>query len=157
MKAKDEKYSLEAIRISKENVEKGGGPFGAVVVKNGEMIGRGGNRVTETNDPTSHAEINAIREASGKLNSFDLSGCTIYCSCEPCPMCLSAIYWAKIGKIVYSNTREDAMKAGFRDTYIYDELCKPVTNRKIGSQQLLHSEAKEILLLWMEKEDKEPY
>ena len=151
MSTGDEKYILEAIRISKENVEKGGGPFGALVVKDGEIISSAGNRVTETNDPTSHAEINAIREASGKLKSFDLSGCTIYCSCEPCSMCLSAIYWAGIDKIVFSNTREDAMKAGFRDAYIYEELCKQPTHRKISSKQLSNTEAKEIFLLWMEK------
>ena len=153
----DEKFLLRAIRISEHNVEKGEGPFGAVLVKEGVVISGAGNRVISSNDPTAHAEINVIREAAEKLKTFDLSGCTIYCSCEPCPMCLSAIYWARITRIVYANTRVDAEKAGFDDLLIYQQLMKPEQDRLISTIQILQEEGKRALQMWIEKEDKTGY
>lgn len=150
----DEKFLREAIRLSEENVKSGGGPFGAVITRDGKIISRAGNKVLSTNDPTAHAEVNAIREASEKLSTFDLSGCTIYCSCEPCPMCLSAIYWARIERIVYSNQRQDAKEAGFDDLLIYEELVKPNSERLIQAHQLLQEEGKKAFRMWIENEDK---
>ena len=148
---------LEAIRLSLENVKKGGGPFGAVIVKKGKIISRGFNMVTAGNDPTAHAEIVAIRKASKKLKSFDLKGCEIYTSCEPCPMCLSAIYWANIEKIYFANTRGDAKKINFRDDHIYNELAKPLKKRKIPINQMLRKEALKAFELWEFIADKIPY
>ncbi|MFC2086090.1 nucleoside deaminase [Bacteroidota bacterium] len=147
----------EAIRLSIENIKKGGGPFGSVIVKDGEIIATGTNHVTRQNDPTAHAEILAIREAAKKLNTFDLSGCTIYSSCEPCPMCLGAIYWAHIDKIYFGNTKYDARKIGFDDSFIYEEIEKPFHARKIETIQLLDKEAFSAFKLWNEKEDKIQY
>jgi tRNA(Arg) A34 adenosine deaminase TadA len=117
-----EKYMQRAIDLSRESVKSGGGPFGAVIVKNGNIIAEGSNGVTQNNDPTAHAEINAIRKAAQALQNFDLSGCEIYSSCEPCPMCLGAIYWARLDKLYFANTKEDAAKINFDDQFIYEEI-----------------------------------
>jgi tRNA(Arg) A34 adenosine deaminase TadA len=150
-------YMHEAINQSLLSVENGGGPFGAVIVKNGKIIAKAANSVTQTNDPTAHAEVNAIRLASEQLNSFDLSGCKIYTSCEPCPMCLGAIYWAKIDEIYYGNTKEDAKDIGFDDSFIYDELELPLEKRKVKAIQLEHEEAQKAFKNWELKEDKTEY
>jgi tRNA(Arg) A34 adenosine deaminase TadA len=136
-----EKYMQEAIRLSKESIQAGGGPFGAVIVKDGHIIGRGQNAVVNSFDPTAHAEIVAIRQACLSIHSHDLTGAIIYTSCEPCPMCLAAIWWSRIQKIYYGNTREDATNIGFDDAIIYEELAKPLVERKLVIQQLLHAEA----------------
>ena len=134
------KFMKEAIALAKQNLKlKNGGPFGAVVVKDGKIIGRGVNSVTSQNDPTAHAEVNAIREACTIINSFQLDDCEIYSSCEPCPMCLGAIYWARPKKFYYAATREDAAKAGFDDSEIYREIQLPIQSRKIPSEQLMES------------------
>lgn len=138
-----------AIRLSEQNVNKNqGGPFGAVVVKDGKVIAKSANKVTATNDPTAHAEVAAIRLACKKLKTFDLSGAIVYTSCEPCPMCLGAIYWAKIAAIYYGNTRHDAATADFDDNLLYDELNKPLEKRKLPIQQLLRDEALQAFKLW---------
>ncbi|HCY00877.1 MAG TPA: tRNA-specific adenosine deaminase [Bacteroidales bacterium] len=147
----------EAIRLSVENIGNNGGPFGAVIVKDNAIIARGTNRVTSSIDPTAHAEIVAIREAATKLNNFDLSGCAIYTSCEPCPMCLSAIYWARIDRVFYGNTKDDAKKIGFDDSFIYDEIKLPIEKRTITTTQLLRDEAIEGFRKWEELEDKTEY
>lgn len=131
MKVNDELFMRKAIELSIQNVDNQGGPFGAVIVKDGKIVATGVNRVTSNNDPTAHAEVMAIREAAQKLNDFNLTGCTIYTSCEPCPMCLSAIYWARIDKIYYGNTKTDAKNIGFDDSFIYEEIEKPVNQRAI--------------------------
>jgi len=151
------KFMLRAIELSKQSVKNGGGPFGAVIVKDGEIIAEASNSVTQTNDPTAHAEVNAIRKASEKLNSFDLSGTTIYSSCEPCPMCLSAIYWARIDKLFFANTRNDAAKIGFDDEFLYNEINLPIDKRSIPTKQMLREEALFVFKLWEEKEDKIEY
>jgi len=151
------KYMLEAIRLSIENVDAGGGPFGAVIVKDGKIIAKAANSVTKLNDPTAHAEINAIRIAAKKLNTFDLSGCEIYTSCEPCPMCLGAIYWAHIDKVYYANTKEDARNINFDDAFIYEEILKPIDKRNKPFVQLLRNEAIKAFEKWEKKEDKIPY
>ncbi|TDO22011.1 nucleoside deaminase [Pedobacter duraquae] len=144
-----EKFMRIAIEFSEKNVtESIGGPFGAAVVKNGELIAASGNRVTSTNDPTAHAEVSAIRLACDKLQTFDLSGCVIYTSCEPCPMCLSAIYWARITHIYYANTKIDADKIGFSDKFIYEEIEKPMHERAIPIVQMLRDEAQQAFKLW---------
>lgn len=150
-------FMKEAIKLSLDNIKNNGGPFGAVIVKDGEIIARGTNRVTAINDPTAHAEIMAIREAAKKFNNFNLTGCTIYTSCEPCPMCLSAIYWARIDKIFFGNTKADARKIGFDDSFIYDEIKLPIEMRKIKTQQLLRDEAIEGFKKWDEFEGKIEY
>jgi guanine deaminase len=147
----------EAIRLSLENVKNGGGPFGAVIVRGGKIIAKGFNQVTQKNDPTCHAEVTAIREAAKKLNNFELSGCEIYSSCEPCPMCLGAIYWARIDKIYYANTKLDAKKIGFDDSFIYDEMETPIENRKIPTFRINHPHAIEAFDNWDKKEDKLEY
>ena len=154
---KDKEFLQQAIRISENNVEHGDGPFGAVLTKDDVIISSAGNRVISSNDPTAHAEINVIREAAEKLNTFDLNGCTIYCSCEPCPMCLSAIYWARLDRIVYANTRMDAREAGFDDLLIHQQLMKPEKSRMIPATQMLQEEGKRALQMWAEKEDKIDY
>ncbi|MEJ8842652.1 nucleoside deaminase [Lacibacter sp. H375] len=137
-----EDFMREAIRLSIENVESGkGGPFAAVIVKDGKIIASGVNEVTLSNDPTAHAEVVAIRKACSTLNSFQLEGCEIYCSCEPCPMCLGAIYWARAAKIYFANTKEDAAAVDFDDKFIYDEIDLSHTGRKLTTQQLLREEA----------------
>lgn len=153
-----EKFMREAIRLSVENVTTGkGGPFGAVVVKDGEIIAGGANEVTQSNDPTAHAEVVAIRRACEKLGSFQLDGCDIYCSCEPCPMCLGAIYWARPARIYYANTKEDAAAIDFDDDFIYQEIDLPVAQRKLPTAQLLRDEALEAFTLWQESMKKTTY
>ncbi len=144
-----EKFMRVAIQLSERNVNKAlGGPFGAVVVKDGKIIAKSGNKVTTTLDPTAHAEVSAIRLACKKLKTFDLSGSVIYTSCEPCPMCLSAIYWARIDKIYYANTKNDAHHIGFDDQFIYDEIALPIDRRKLKIQQILRDEAQAAFNLW---------
>jgi guanine deaminase len=138
-----------AIQLSEQNVSRSmGGPFGAVVVKEGKIIAKSANKVTTTNDPTAHAEVSAIRLACKKLKTFDLSGCVIYTSCEPCPMCLSAVYWARIERIYYANTKVDAANIGFDDQFIYEEIEKQMSERKLPIQQLLRDEALQAFKLW---------
>ncbi len=154
-KTKLMKYVLE---MAKKNVLEGkGGPFAAIVVKDGEIVGEGTNVVTSSNDPTAHAEIVAIRNASKRLSTFNLSDCEIYTSCEPCPMCLGAIYWARIKKIYYAGTREDAKTAGFDDSKFYEEVCKEPKLREVKMEQILKEEAEKPFKTWIEKEDKIPY
>lgn len=146
-----------AIKLSEENVANGGGPFGAVIVRNGEIIATGVNRVTANNDPTAHAEVSAIRSACEKLHTFDLSGCEIYSSCEPCPMCLGAIYWAHIDRIYYGNNKADAKEIGFDDSFIYDELALPLDKRNVPAENMLRDEAIRVFRQWSEKSDKVEY
>lgn len=146
-----------AVRRSIENIQQGGGPFAAVVVKDGVIISEEGNSVTVDNDPTAHAEVNAIRSACKKLKTFDLSGCDIYASCEPCPMCLSAIYWAHIDRIYYAATREDATSIGFDDQMIYDEIPLKQIERRIPGEQQGRDGALEAFRIWREKSDKTEY
>jgi len=153
----DKQLMQKAINLSIENIKRGGGPFGAVIAKEGKVISTGVNRVTQNNDPTAHAEIDAIRKAARKLGTFDLSGCEIYASCEPCPMCLSAIYWAHLDKIYYANTKTDAKKIGFDDSFIYDEIQLKPAERKIAMQRLLPEEAKIAFEDWENKTDKIKY
>jgi tRNA(Arg) A34 adenosine deaminase TadA len=151
-------FLREAIRLSKEKMEAGeGGPFGAVIVKDGEIIGRGWNRVTSANDPTAHAEIMAIREACSRLETFSLAGCEIYASCEPCPMCLSAIYWARLDSLCFAASRKDAAAAGFDDALLYEEISKPWSLRTLKSERDLFIEARQVFNLWKNKSDKTPY
>lgn len=150
-------YMRKAIELSIENVEAGGGPFGAVIVKDGKIIARGQNQVTTKFDPTAHAEIEAIREACQSIQDFDLTGAEIYTSCEPCPMCLSAIYWARISKIYYGNTKKDAAKINFDDDFLYQEIPKEIAQRKIPTSQVLHEEAIVAFQNWEKKTDKKPY
>jgi guanine deaminase len=151
-------FMREAIKLSVENVQEcKGGPFGAVVVKEGKIIARGVNNVTAANDPTAHAEVNAIREACKALNSFQLAGCHIYASCEPCPMCLGAIYWARIDTLYFANTKEDAGAIHFDDRFIYEELAKPLTQRKLFTRQLLRNEALEAFRQWEQSQQKTEY
>ena len=150
-------FMLRAITLSIESIKTGGGPFGSVVVKNGKIISEGFNRVTTTNDPTAHGEIVAIREACKKLNNFNLNGSELYSSCEPCPMCLSAIYWARIDKVYYANTRKDAQKIDFDDSLIYSEFQKNIDKRKIPMIQMMRNEALKAFELWDKKKDKVKY
>ena len=146
-----------AIELSIESVNNGGGPFGCVIVKNGKIVSEGSNKVTSTNDPTAHGEIVAIRNACKKLNNFNLKGNELYSTCEPCPMCLSAIYWARIDKIYYANTREDAQKIDFDDSLIYAEFNKNIGERKIPMIQMMRNEALKAFELWDKKTDKVKY
>lgn len=153
-----DRFMREAINLSRENIRQGkGGPFAAVIVKDGTVIARGTNLVTSTNDPTAHAEIVAIREACHTVGSFQLEGCDIYTSCEPCPMCLGAIYWARPRAIYFANTRDDAATIGFDDRIIYDELTRGHDDRKIAMIQVLREEALIAFQEWHEKNDKVPY
>lgn len=147
----------EAIRLSEESVKNGGGPFGAVVVKNGQIIARGNNRVTQNFDPTAHAEVVAIREACKELHAFQLEGCEIYTSCEPCPMCLGAIYWARPARVFFGNNQTDAARIGFDDSFIYREIAAPLPDRKIPMLQLLPEEAITAFRMWENKTDKTEY
>ena len=147
----------EAIRLSIENVAAGGGPFGAVIARGGEIIATGVNRVTATNDPTAHAEVSAIRGAAQRLGTFNLAGCEIFTSCEPCPMCLGAIYWARLDKVYYANTKADAKAIGFDDSFIYDELALPQDRRKLSAEAMMRNEAIKAFELWAAKEDKTEY
>jgi len=150
-------FMLRAIALSIESVKTGGGPFGSVIAKDNKIISEGFNRVTTTNDPTAHGEIVAIRAACKKLNNFNLSGSTLYSSCEPCPMCLSAIYWARIDKVYYANTRNDAQKIDFDDSLIYSEFQKNIDQRKIPMIQMMRNEALKAFELWDKKTDKVKY
>lgn len=154
---KKEDFMREAIRLSIDNVRDGGGPFGAVIVKDGEIISTGVNRVTASHDPTAHAEVSAIREACRKLGTFDLSGCEIYTSCEPCPMCLGAIYWAHVDRMYYGNNKNDAAAAGFDDSFIYKELELTPDKRRLHSETLLSGEALKAFQEWTDKTDKIKY
>ena len=149
---------IEAIKKAEENIATGkGGPFGAVVVRDGKIIAAVGNRVTSTNDPTAHAEVVAIREACKTLDTFDLTGCEIYASCEPCPMCLGAIMWARIDKLYFAADRKDASRAGFDDEVFYTELALPVEMRSLKPTQLMREEANEVFERWIEDSTKIPY
>ena len=153
----NEKFMLRAIKLSKESIVKNGGPFGCIIVKNAKIIAEGTNQVTKNNDPTAHAEIVAIRNACQKLQTFDLSGVELYTSCEPCPMCLSAIYWSHIDKIYYGNTRLNAAMIGFDDNFIYDELSINLNKRKIPLKQINQKQALISFKEWELKEDKIKY
>lgn len=157
MTEQDRKFMQMAIDASIQNVKNGGGPFGAVIVRNGQVIATGVNRVTANNDPTAHAEVSAIRSACAQLGTFHLQDCVIYTSCEPCPMCLSAIYWSGITRIYYGNTAQDADDIGFSDKFIYDELATPMSQRSIPVQNIMRDEALSAFRAWEEKEDKVEY
>lgn len=158
MNDRDEFFLREAIALAHAGMDRNdGGPFGCVIVKDGRVIGRGNNRVTSTNDPTAHAEVVAIRDACHTLGDFQLTGCTVYTSCEPCPMCLGAIYWARPERVVFAGTREDAAAAGFDDQFIYDELPLPHSQRRIATRMLLRDEALALFDDWCAKPDKTGY
>ena len=147
----------EAIRLALESVPSGGGPFGAVIVQNEQIIGRGSNCVVIHNDPTAHAEVNAIRDACRHLRTFQLPECDLYTSCEPCPMCLSAIYWARLRKVFFACTRKDAATAGFDDELIFQEVSLPMEKRALEMRQLLREQAAETFKAWLNKPDKIRY
>ena len=152
------KFMREAIRLSLQKMRGNhGGPFGAVVVRRGKIVGRGWNQVTSANDPTAHAEVIAIRDACRRLKTFQLDDCELYASCEPCPMCLSAIYWARFKKVYYANTRQDAARIGFDDDFIYHEMARPVARRKIPMTRLLRDKAQKVFEKWKNKPDKIRY
>ncbi len=155
MEKKD--FMKKAIELSINNMERGGGPFGAVIVKDGEIVAESANSVTIDNDPTAHAEVNTIRAACKKLETFDLSGCEIYSSCEPCPMCLGAIYWANIDRLYFGNTKVDADEIGFSDDFIYKEIEKPFQERNLKTETMMRDEAIEAFDIWKNKEDKIEY
>lgn len=153
-----EKFMIEAVNAALKGINNNeGGPFGCVIVKDGIIVGRGNNKVTSTNDPTAHAEVTAIRDACKNLNSFQLDGCTIYTSCEPCPMCLGAIYWARPDKVYYGSNQVDAANIGFDDQFIYDEIPLPYNERKIPFEQLAREIALEPFKVWVKKDDKINY
>jgi len=154
---KKDEFMREAIAIATANIAMGGGPFGALIVKDGRILSKGGNRVTAQNDPTAHAEIVAIRQACQSLGTFDLSGCEIYASCEPCPMCLSAIYWARLDKLYFAASGLNAAKAGFDDSVIYDQVALAAHQRRLPSEQLLAIEGEAPFDLWAETEHKIEY
>ncbi len=151
------KYMLRAIQLARENVDLGGGPFGAVIVKDGKIIAEAGNRVTEDNDPTAHAEVVAIRKAAQALGDYQLDECEIYASCEPCPMCLSAIYWSRIPVVYYAADRHDAEEAGFDDSRIYEQLKLKIEDRDIKMKQLEPAGSLEAFKKWNEQSDKTTY
>ena len=154
----NDQFMAEAIRLSRIKMRTNcGGPFGAVIVRQGKIIARGWNQVTSTNDPTAHAEVMAIRAACRKLGTFELTGCELYASCEPCPMCLAAIYWARLDKVYFGATRRDAARIDFDDALIYREIPKPPSRRLIPAQNLLRSEAVKVFAEWNRKTDKTPY
>ncbi|MFM6928753.1 MAG: nucleoside deaminase [Bdellovibrio sp.] len=151
-------FMLRAVELSRKNMQEGaGGPFGAVIVKNGVIIGEGWNKVTSSNDPTAHAEVSAIRDACKNIENFSLEGAEIYTSCEPCPMCLGAIYWARLSTIYYGNTRKDAADIQFDDDFIYQEIPKQIQDRQIPMVQCAHNESLEVFKEWQHKADKIPY
>lgn len=153
-----QKFMAEAIHLAEHGMRNNeGGPFGAIIVRENEIISRGNNQVLMSNDPTAHAEVVAIRQACKTLNTFILQGCTIYTSCEPCPMCLAAIYWSRIDKIYFGATKVDAKNIGFDDAFIYQELDIPYTQRSIPMEQLMHQEALIPFSEWQTKSDKTPY
>ena len=151
------KFMQRAIELSIESINSGGGPFGSVIVKNDKIISEGINRVAVNNDPTAHGEIVAIRNACKELNTFNLSNCSLYSSCEPCPMCMSAIYWSRIGKVYYANTRDDAKKINFDDSLIYSEIPKKNEDKKIPIKQMMRNEALKAFDIWDKKTDKIEY
>ena len=152
------RFMREAIRLSRQKMHANqGGPFGAIIVRNGKIVGRGWNQVTSANDPTAHAEVTAIRNACKKLKRFHLEDCELYTSCEPCPMCLGAVYWARLKNVFYANTRKDAAKIQFDDKLIYDEVRLPIPRRKIPMRQLLRREALKVFEEWKNKTDKTKY
>lgn len=153
----NEKYMRKAIELSIRNIDNGGGPFGALIVKDGKVIAEGANSVTLNHDPTAHAEVMAIREAAKALGTFDLSGCEIYTSCEPCPMCLGAIYWAHLDCLYYGNTKADAKQIGFDDSFIYEEIGREPMLRRVKTEQHLGDEALEAFKKWQDKEDRVAY
>lgn len=153
----DEAFIRKAVKLAEEGVADGGGPFGAVIVRNGRVIAEGVNRVTSDSDPTAHAEVVAIRKASEALGTFDLSGCTLYASCEPCPMCLGAIYWARLDAVFYSGSRDDAADAGFDDRHIYEEFGLDPVDRELPMRCILPGLGGEVFRKWNEKDDKIPY
>ena len=157
MDEKDRKFMQQAIDLSVENVKNGGGPFGAVIVRGDEVIATGVNNVVPHCDPTAHAEVSAIRRACQKVNNFKLEGCSIYTSCEPCPMCLSAIYWAGIERIYYGNIKQDAEEINFSDKFIYEEIERPVSERHIPATMMMRDEAQKAFEAWKNKEDKTEY
>lgn len=146
-----------AIELSEESVAKGGGPFGAVIARDGEIVAEAANRVTIDNDPTAHAEVAAIRLAAQRLGTFNLSGCEIYASCEPCPMCLGAIYWARLDKLYFANGRKDAANIGFDDDLIYTELSLPYTDRQLPTEIMMGDEARKAFEMWTAKTDRTDY
>jgi len=152
-----EQFMRMAIELSIKNIDNGGGPFGAVIVKDGVVVAASGNSVTNDNDPTAHAEVNTIRAAAKKLGTFDLSGCEIYSSCEPCPMCLGAIYWARIDNLYFANTKKDADDIGFSDKFIYEELEKQYTQRNLKTETMMREEALEAFKKWQNSESKTEY
>lgn len=155
---KADEYMRRALELAGRNASsEGGGPFGAVIVKDGRIVAEASNSVTVDNDPTAHAEVNAIRQACKALGTFDLSGCELYASCEPCPMCLAACYWAHISKVYYAAGREDAARAGFDDEMIYVEISRPVGSRKLPMSQILHQEGLRPFLMWTDNPDKVKY
>ena len=151
------KFMERAIELSIDSVKSGGGPFGSVIVKDNKIISEGMNRVTKNNDPTAHGEIVAIRNACKNLNDFHLKGCELYTSCESCPLCISAIYWARIDKVYYANTRNDAQKIDFDDSFIYEQFTKNIKERKISMHQMMREEALKAFELWDKKTDKVKY
>ena len=158
MDADHRAFMRHAVRLSAERMREGaGGPFGAIIVKDRKVIAEGWNRVTSTNDPTAHAEVSAIRDACKALGTFSLKGCDIYTSCEPCPMCLAAIYWARLDRIYFANSREDAAAIGFDDALIYGEVSKPIESRIIPTIKLALPEAEAVFAEWRAKPDKIPY
>lgn len=146
-----------AIDLAVENVRNGGGPFGAVITRGGEIVAEGVNRVTSQHDPTAHAEVQAIRKACSELNTFDLTGLDIYASCEPCPMCLGAIYWAHLDHLYFAGTKDDAARIGFDDAFIYKELPLPIHERKLPTEAMMNAETQAPFVAWQEKEDKVEY
>jgi len=153
----DRHFMQMAIDLSIENVNRGGGPFGAVIVRDGDVIATGVNRVTATNDPTAHAEVSAIREACRRERNFKLTGCTVYSSCEPCPMCMSALYWAGVKRLFYGNTKDDAKAIDFDDSFIYEQLSLPYERRSIETARIMGDEAIKAFELWDAKTDKIAY
>lgn len=153
----EEKYMKMAADLSLENVDNGGGPFGAVVVRDGEVVATGVNKVTIDNDPTAHAEVNAVRAACKRLGSFKLEGCTVYSSCEPCPMCLSALYWAGVRRVFYGNTKEDAEAIGFSDKFIYEEIDKNPMHRTMQGVKVDNRDTIKAFERWTSKADKTEY
>ena len=158
MSDKELLYMQEAIKLAEQGMRCGdGGPFGAVVTRDGEIIGSGWNRVLKTNDPTAHAEIVAIRSACAHTGDYWLEGCQIYCTCEPCPMCLAAIYWARIESLTFAATRSDAATLSFDDAFIYKEVCRPITERSIETHQCLREKALQVMQLWPALDSRRPY
>ncbi len=153
----DERFLLEAIRLADESIANGGGPFGAVLVKDGEIVGRGTNRVTQNNDPTAHAEVLAIRDACRSLDDFQLTGCELYVNCEPCPMCLAAAYWARVDAVYYAANADDAAEVGFDDVVIRNEILHSPSERKLAMKQALREQALPTFARWWELEDKIEY